>query len=142
MPTIDFTIYGDPKPKKRHRSRVIKSKFGKSYAMTYPDPGGVSEENYIKLAASQNFKESIITGAVELKLGFCFSVPKSYSKKKTDEALNGFLKHTKKPDLDNLIKAVKDALNGIVWHDDSQVFLVTAEKIYVERPRTYIEIIY
>ena len=142
MPTIDFTVYGDPKPKKRHRSRVVRTKTGIPFVMNYPDSDGVSEENYIKLAAAQNFKESIITGAVELRLGFCFSVPKSYSKKKTDEALNGILKHTKKPDLDNLIKAVKDALNGIVWHDDSQVFLVTAEKIYVSRPRIFIEIIY
>lgn len=142
MPTIDFTVYGDPKPKKRHRSRVVRTKTGKSFVMNYPDADGVSAENYIKLAASQNFKESIITGAVELRLGFCFKVPNSWSIKKTDEALNGILKHTKKPDLDNLIKAVKDALNGIVWHDDSQVFLVTAEKIYTERPRTFIEIIY
>ena len=142
MPTIEFTIYGDPKPKKRHRSRVIKSKFGKPYAMTYPDPDGVSEENYIKLAASQNFKEPIITGPIELELSFGCRVPKSWSKKKQDEVTNGFIKHTSKPDLDNLIKCVKDALNGVVWLDDSQVHNIIASKFYIHKPQTYIKIEY
>ncbi len=36
--------------------------------------------------------------------------------------------HTKRPDLDNLVKSVKDALNGIIWKDDSQVVKLKAEK--------------
>ena len=28
---------------------------------------------------------------------------------------------TSKPDLDNLVKTIKDALNGVAYHDDSQV---------------------
>ena len=35
---------------------------------------------------------------------------------------DGPIPHTGKPDLDNLIKAVKDALKGVTWKDDSQVF--------------------
>lgn len=42
--------------------------------------------------------------------------------------------HTKKPDLDNLIKAVKDSLTGIVYRDDGQICLETANKRYADVP--------
>jgi hypothetical protein len=40
--------------------------------------------------------------------------------------------HIKKPDLDKLLRNVKDSLTGIVWVDDSQVVIVVASKSYVE----------
>jgi len=42
--------------------------------------------------------------------------------------------HTGKPDLDNMVKAIKDALKGIVWVDDSQVVSMWAYKHYGETP--------
>lgn len=45
-----------------------------------------------------------------------------------------------KPDLDNFIKAAKDGLKGIAWHDDSQVIRIAAEKIYSETPGVRITI--
>ncbi|MED4401332.1 RusA family crossover junction endodeoxyribonuclease [Metabacillus fastidiosus] len=42
--------------------------------------------------------------------------------------------HTKKPDTDNLVKGVFDALNKLVWQDDNQVAKVTAVKSYGEVP--------
>jgi Holliday junction resolvase RusA-like endonuclease len=47
---------------------------------------------------------------------------------------------TCKPDLDNFIKAAKDGLKGIAWHDDSQVVKLTAEKIYSNTPGINIEV--
>jgi Holliday junction resolvase RusA-like endonuclease len=38
--------------------------------------------------------------------------------------------HTKKPDLDKLVRATKDALTGVAWVDDSQVIAVDAVKAY------------
>lgn len=35
-----------------------------------------------------------------------------------------------RPDLDNIIKIVMDALNGVAWVDDSQVVSIQAEKNY------------
>jgi Holliday junction resolvase RusA-like endonuclease len=43
---------------------------------------------------------------------------------------NGSRYHTKRPDLDNLVKSVKDALTGIIWKDDAQIIRLTAEKRY------------
>lgn len=41
---------------------------------------------------------------------------------------------TCKPDLDNFIKAAKDGLKGIAWHDDSQVVQIFAKKVYSDTP--------
>jgi Holliday junction resolvase RusA-like endonuclease len=48
--------------------------------------------------------------------------------------------HTGKPDADNILKAVCDALNGIVWHDDSQVAFARVLKQYGEEARLEIDI--
>ena len=50
------------------------------------------------------------------------------------------VKHTSTPDLDKLIRCVKDALTGIVWKDDSQVFHVGASKMYGDQPGASIRI--
>jgi len=38
--------------------------------------------------------------------------------------------HTTKPDLDKLVRAVKDGLTGVVYGDDSQVVWINARKEY------------
>lgn len=51
------------------------------------------------------------------------------------------LPYTNVPDLDNLLKIIKDALNKKFWVDDRYVTKVTMEKCYTNhRPRTFIEI--
>jgi len=64
----------------------------------------------------------IIEGPLSLILHFKLSRPKSLPKK--------IKYHTKKPDLDNLIKGVKDGLKGICYKDDSQVVRLAATKSY------------
>ena len=44
------------------------------------------------------------------------------------------LAHTKKPDLDNLVKAIKDALRGVVYRDDAQIVQLIATKAYDPSP--------
>lgn len=49
--------------------------------------------------------------------------------------------HTSKPDLDKLLRCVKDALTGIAWKDDSQVSVIlNLEKIYNVQPGAHITI--
>ena len=52
--------------------------------------------------------------------------------------LEGAIKPTKKPDIDNMQKAVLDALNGLAWDDDSQIVKVTAEKEYAVNPYVHL----
>ncbi len=49
--------------------------------------------------------------------------------------------HTKRPDLDNVLKAIKDGLNGIVWGDDSQVAVLReCRKGYSDTPRVVVTV--
>lgn len=62
-------------------------------------------------------------------------IPLSWSKKKRQAALEGHVRHTVKPDWDNIGKVVSDALNGVTWVDDSQVYWANVKKIYGPIPR-------
>ena len=49
--------------------------------------------------------------------------------------------HTAKPDLDKLLRCVKDALTGITWKDDAQVAVgLELKKIYGDYPGVFITI--
>ena len=50
--------------------------------------------------------------------------------------------HAKRPDTDNLVKLVKDALTGVYWKDDSQVQIGGAFKLYSHTPRTEVELLW
>lgn len=69
-----------------------------------------------------------------------FSIPKSVSKKLKNSMLKGDILPTKKPDSDNIIKIILDALNGVCYHDDAQICSVHFEKKYAEIPVTKITI--
>lgn len=75
---------------------------------------------------------------IAINLVFGMGVPKSAPKSRAAAMLEGIIKHTKRPDLDNLQKAVLDALNGIAWADDSQIVRITAKKEYTEHPYIYL----
>ncbi len=77
---------------------------------------------------------------VEIHLEFYFGVPASSSKKKKREMLLGAIPYSKKPDVDNLIKLTLDAMNGIVFKDDSLVVKISAVKRYSGTPQTIIYI--
>lgn len=68
-------------------------------------------------------------GPVNLYCVFRFSCPTSWSMRRQRAAIAG-MDHPGKPDIDNLVKAVMDALTGYAWGDDKQVVLISAYKCY------------
>lgn len=70
------------------------------------------------------YKDSPIESAVCLNVSFFFKKAKS----------SKLVFPTKKPDLDNCVKAVKDAGNGILWKDDSQIVHLEATKFWSDVP--------
>jgi Holliday junction resolvase RusA-like endonuclease len=65
-------------------------------------------------------------GPVELAVFAYFTCPKTDWRKRDSRPRRW---HTKKPDGDNILKAIKDAAKGVLWLDDSQVARATVEKI-------------
>ena len=61
-------------------------------------------------------------------------VPASWSARKTQKALAGRIVPTGKPDWDNFAKLAGDALNKIVWRDDSLIVLGQGMKVYSATP--------
>jgi hypothetical protein len=61
MKEINFTIYGDPKIKRRHRDKIVHPKGGgKPWVMQYPDPKTADEEKHIASIAAENRPEQLI----------------------------------------------------------------------------------
>lgn len=78
------------------------------------------------------------TDAVSIKVTFYMPIPQSWSKRKRS-ASDG-MPCMVKPDIDNMIKGVFDAANGVIWKDDNQVVKVESQKIYSFAPGIEIQV--
>lgn len=88
----------------------------------------------------QQYRGEPIEGPVSIFYGFYLPIPKSISKKKLKDILDGNVKHTKKPDCSNCCKFTEDCLKGIVIVDDNQVWNCHSCKYYDKTPRVVIKI--
>lgn len=73
-------------------------------------------------------------GALSVRIEAGTAIPASWSQKKRLAALSGDLSPIGKPDFDNIAKIVGDALNKIVWRDDSQIIVCAFRKFYAADP--------
>lgn len=95
----------------------------------------VAYEGLIALAAQQAMAgRTLLTGPVFVHMEITIPVPASWSQKRRAMALAGQIHPTTKPDTDNVIKAIFDGVNGVVWVDDVQVVELLARKAYGEIP--------
>lgn len=92
-------------------------------------------KQYVGLVASQYAPDKLLEGPLQLEVKVYKPSLKSFSKKKALAAEEGLLRPTTKPDVDNYVKGVKDALNKVIWNDDSQVVDLKVSKWYSEKPR-------
>jgi len=124
-------IAGEPVAQPRHSFRVIKTKQGNLTCMPYiPKSDPVHAYKQAIRLAYVNAGGEILEGPVEIRIACWFERPKSHSKKRRQQAEP----KATKPDLDNIAKAVLDALNDIAYNDDGQVCRLTVEKWYVGGP--------
>jgi Holliday junction resolvase RusA-like endonuclease len=100
--------------------------------VTY-NPKSRQKRDYIWQVRSQ-YREKALEGAISVDLRFFMPIPSSWSIKRKNRALNEEIKHTSKPDIDNMTKAALDALKGIVFKDDNQICEIHAKKSYSEKP--------
>lgn len=92
-------------------------------------------KQYVKLVASEYKPSQLLSGPLQLDVKVFKPTLKSFSKKKKIEAEQGLLRPISKPDVDNYVKGIKDALNKVIWNDDSQIVDLHVSKFYSETPR-------
>lgn len=133
---IQFTIPGQPVAKGRPRARIVKGGYGKpDFVSLYTPPETKAyEEQVARIARRAMGQLSPSIRPIEILMELRMQIPVSWSKKKQVAAAAGQVRATKKPDSDNVLKAVTDACNGIVWADDAQIVVTTVRKLYAAEP--------
>lgn len=128
---IRFTVPGEPQGKGRARVGTIQGK-----ARMFTPQKTVAYEGLIAVAAQSAMDgAALFTGPVMLEVTMYCPIRPSWSKKKQAQGLAGDIYPTSKPDADNCMKAVCDALNGVAWKDDTQVTDAHIRKRFSETPR-------
>ena len=128
---LRFTRPGYPMGKQRPRF-VRKGKFVSTY--TPKETKSYEEKvkrSYLKASNNLFFGDD----PIDISTKAYYPIPKSVSKKKREQMINGSIPCTKKPDIENNSKAIMDGLNKVAYNDDSQVCKLNAEKMYGEDPR-------
>jgi Holliday junction resolvase RusA-like endonuclease len=101
----------------------------------------VNYENLVRVYAAEAMGENLpILGAVKMELLILVTPPTSWSNKKRIAALHYQIYPTTKPDLDNVLKAVCDACNGVIFDDDKQVVDCEVSKRYSEKSGAVISV--
>lgn len=127
---LRFAVPGQPQGKGRARF-AKQGKFMRAYT---PDKT-VAYEGLIAYAGQQAMQgRELLDGPLSLAVQAVFAMPKGWSQKRRLAALIQIEWHTAKPDGDNILKAVGDGLNGIVWRDDAQIARCSITKAYGEVP--------
>ena len=122
----EFFIPGDPKALKRHRTVRTKN-FNRTY-----DPSEGDKADFLAKSLAVR-PPAPLDEPLYLILMFYFKRPKAHYRTGSKA---GILKdtapfwHTGTPDVDNLVKFVADAYNGIFWKDDSRICALYVRKLY------------
>lgn len=124
---ITISVVGPPQGKGRARSFVKPG----GHIGHYTPTATRDYEAMIRAAAKREMgNKSPWTQPVRMTMRAIFPIPASWSARKKNSALVGDIWPAKKPDLDNILKAWKDALNGVVYTDDALVVRAEIEKRY------------
>ena len=138
---ISFKILGDPQAQERPRFRVIEMK-GKAVPVAYDPKKSKAEKKRIAQLVTVMYdpdtkRKIYFEQYIPLRMSLTFIMPRPKSLPKK------VIEHVRKPDLDKLVKLVKDALSKVLYHDDAQIVEIQALKRYPvsgEETGTLIEI--
>jgi len=135
MKAVKFTVPGEPKGKGRPRH----TKSGHSYT---PKETAMYENLVAVEYQRQNPGVRFPDGAMlDFRILAYYAIPKSKSRREKAAMLAGEIRPTKKPDMDNILKVVADALNQIAYRDDAQIVDTQVRKYYSDQPRLEVTIL-
>ena len=124
---MKITVLGKPKGKGRPR-------FYRGYAVT---PKATREYEGMIM---RQWQESALNGELEAFIDVFYPLDSKANKATKEKMIKNEIRPTKTPDIDNVIKIVLDALNGVAYEDDKQIIEVTGRKWFSKNPRVEIEI--
>jgi Holliday junction resolvase RusA-like endonuclease len=127
-PATEVRFHVGAVPVPQPRPRVVNVR-GRAMAISNPKKHPITAfKMAVRAAAKKAHCGSLLSGALFLHVTFYMPRPQRMLFKRRPMVR---CPHTCKPDLDNLVKAIKDCLSGLVWHDDAQVCYMSCAKLYV-----------
>ncbi len=133
---VSFVVPGQPQGKGRPRI----GKVGQ-HARMFTPAKTVAYEGLIAHAAQQAMAgRPLFDAPVACAVHLHCAVPASWSQRKQRAALDGALLPSSKPDADNVVKAVFDGLNGVLWRDDVLVVDLQVRKRFAATPRVEVAV--
>lgn len=141
MSEYHFFVEGHPEPQSRPRA-TYNPYYGR--IIVHDEQRAVDYKHRIYKQAWNAFKrgdEVMLKGALTLELTVYRMFPTSWSRIKTERAMDGELMPSTKPDLDNYIKIALDGIGlkghpQVIFENDSQIVQIIATKRFVKRTMT------
>lgn len=128
---LKFRVMGQVKAKQSVKFAQVGN-----FMRKYTPKDVINYANWVKQNFCQTYPDhlpSVLDGFyLDVNIIVYVKVPESFSKKKKELALNGYIRPDKKPDWDNISKNICDALNGIAWPDDKAIVDGQVHKLYAE----------
>ena len=130
----EFEVVGDIKGKARPRVNT--------YTCQVYTPNNTKDyENLIRQYFQIKYPKYVpFENRVSVKIKAYFKLQKTMSKKDKQLAIEEKISPTKKPDIDNIVKIILDALNKMAFKDDNQITKLDVEKVYGEEEKVYIRV--
>ena len=112
------------RPVPKARPRAGRTRDGR--IIVYTPKTTATAEKRIALLSRKYAPSVTLSGPVAVELSFRYAIPKSRKELIPGDFVN------QRPDVDNLVKTVLDALTKAktFWEDDAQVVVIRAEKVY------------
>lgn len=117
---VTFQVIGIAQPK--GSTRAFLPKGWTRPIVTTDNPKSKGWQQLVAEQAQTIARDGLLVGPVVLTVTFHLPRPQSLPKR--------VVHHTKKPDLDKLVRSTKDALKGVLYGDDAQVVDLHARKTY------------
>lgn len=127
---LTFSMNGLPRGQGRPRATIR----GDHASVYKAGPDRKYEASVAKVARKAMGDRPPMLGALQIALRFRLPIPRSHTKAVRIAMAAGEIAPTTKPDLSNLVKAIEDGMNTIVFVDDAQIVRAVTSKIYAERP--------
>lgn len=139
MNEVAFTVHGMPVPQGSKRSFTLPS--GRSVLVDSNHARLRSwRANVASAAAEAMSRHRLFLGPIALKVEFGFPRPASHFRRDGSLKPSAPAYHIQRPDIDKLMRALLDAMTGVVFRDDAQVFQSSEVRLWAESARATVHI--